>query len=46
MMLQLDSSLGGVIQGALVLATLGVQGWRRVKQTQADGHALPGPGKP
>jgi simple sugar transport system permease protein len=29
MMLQLDSSLGGVIQGALVLAVLGVNGWRR-----------------
>jgi simple sugar transport system permease protein len=29
MMLQLDSSLSGVIQGALVLATLGVYGWRR-----------------
>ena len=29
MMLQLDSSLSGVIQGALVLATLGVHGWRR-----------------
>ena len=28
MMLQLDSSLSGVIQGALVLATLGVHGWR------------------
>jgi simple sugar transport system permease protein len=31
MMLQLDSSLGGVIQGALVLATLGMHGWRRTK---------------
>lgn len=29
MVLQLDSSLSGVIQGALVLATLGVHGWRR-----------------
>lgn len=28
MMLQLDSSLSGFIQGALVLATLGVHGWR------------------
>jgi simple sugar transport system permease protein len=28
MMLQLDSSLSGVIQGALVLATMGVHGWR------------------
>jgi simple sugar transport system permease protein len=44
MMLQLDSSLGGVIQGALVLATLGMQGWRRIKTTQAEGHAAPGPG--
>ena len=45
MMLQLDSSLGGVIQGALVLATLGMHGWRRIKQTQAEGHAVPSPGK-
>ena len=29
MVLQLDSSLSGVIQGALVLATLGVHAWRR-----------------
>ncbi len=29
MALQLDSSLSGVIQGALVLATLGIHGWRR-----------------
>ena len=29
MVLQVDSSLGGVIQGTLVLATLGVQAWRR-----------------
>jgi general nucleoside transport system permease protein len=35
MMLQLDSALGGIIQGALVLATLGVHGWRRIKSTQA-----------
>jgi simple sugar transport system permease protein len=28
MMLELDSSLSGVIQGALVLATLGVHAWR------------------
>jgi hypothetical protein len=27
MVLQLDSSLSGVIQGALVLSTLGVQAW-------------------
>lgn len=31
MMLQLDSSLAGVIQGALVLATLGVHAWRKTK---------------
>ena len=29
MALQMDSSLSGVIQGALVLATLGVHAWRR-----------------
>ncbi len=29
MMLQLDSSLSGVIQGALVLAVLGIHGWRK-----------------
>jgi len=29
MALQLDSSLSGVIQGALVLATLGVHAWRQ-----------------
>ena len=29
MVLQVDSSLSGVIQGALVLATLGVHAWRR-----------------
>jgi general nucleoside transport system permease protein len=29
MVLQVDSSLSGVIQGALVLATLAVQAWRR-----------------
>jgi general nucleoside transport system permease protein len=29
MALQLDSSLSGVIQGALVIATLGIHGWRR-----------------
>jgi simple sugar transport system permease protein len=36
MMLQLDSSLGGVIQGALVLATLGVHAWHK---TIATGNA-------
>jgi simple sugar transport system permease protein len=44
MMLQLDSSLGGVIQGALVLATLGMHGWRQIKSTQAEGRAATGPG--
>jgi len=44
MMLQLDSSLGGVIQGALVLAILGMQGWRRIRSTQAEGRAAPDPG--
>ncbi|MGD8286846.1 MAG: ABC transporter permease, partial [Desulfobacterales bacterium] len=29
MVLQLDSSLSGVIQGALVLATLGMHSWRK-----------------
>jgi simple sugar transport system permease protein len=29
MVLQLDSSLSGVIQGAMVLAALGVHAWRR-----------------
>jgi general nucleoside transport system permease protein len=45
MMLQLDSSLGGVIQGALVLATLGMHGWRRVRSTQAEGWAAAGTGR-
>jgi simple sugar transport system permease protein len=31
MMLELDSSLSGAIQGALVLATLGMHGWRRIR---------------
>jgi hypothetical protein len=37
MLLQLDSSLSGAIQGALVLATLGMHGWRRIslKREQA-----------
>ena len=35
MMLELDSSLSGVIQGALVLATLAVHAWRsRIRRTQ------------
>jgi hypothetical protein len=29
MVLQVDSSLSGVIQGALVLAALGIHGWRK-----------------
>jgi simple sugar transport system permease protein len=29
MALELDSSLSGVIQGALVLATLGIHAWRK-----------------
>ncbi len=33
MMLQLDSSLSGVIQGALVLAFLAVQGWQRRRKS-------------
>lgn len=35
MVLQLDSSLSGVIQGALVLATLMVHGWWRVRRAGA-----------
>ena len=31
MMLQLDSSLSGIIQGTLVLVTLLIQGWRKTK---------------
>lgn len=35
MMLELDSSLSGVIQGALVLATLAVHAWRsRIRRTE------------
>ena len=41
MMLQMDSSLGGVIQGALVLATLGMQGWRRLNATWSEGRSAP-----
>ncbi len=37
MVLQLDSSLSGVIQGALVLATLGIHGWRK-RWTQDSGQ--------
>ncbi len=35
MMLQLDSSLSGVIQGALVLATLALHGWRKRRSLRA-----------
>ena len=35
MVLQVDSSLSGVIQGALVLATLGVHAWRKVQMTES-----------
>lgn len=37
MVLKLDSSLAGVIQGAFVLAALGVSGWRRRRQPPANG---------
>jgi general nucleoside transport system permease protein len=41
MVLQLDSSLSGVIQGALVLATLGAHAWRshRLADRRVDSHA-------
>ncbi|HEX5680420.1 MAG TPA: ABC transporter permease [Desulfobacterales bacterium] len=35
MVLQLDSALGGVIQGAFVMATLGVHAWRTRNREQA-----------
>jgi simple sugar transport system permease protein len=35
MLLQLDSSLSGVIQGSLVLATLGMHGWRGIRLRKA-----------
>jgi ABC-type uncharacterized transport system permease subunit len=38
MVLQLDSALSGVIQGALVLATLFVHGWRRRRATLSKGN--------
>jgi simple sugar transport system permease protein len=38
MMLQLDSSLSGVIQGALVLATLAVHAWRVRKRHLKEWH--------
>jgi simple sugar transport system permease protein len=37
MVLQVDSSLSGVIQGALVLATLGVHAWHRHLAHGAEG---------
>jgi simple sugar transport system permease protein len=37
MALELDSSLSGVIQGALVLAALGIHGWRQ-KRAKGIGH--------
>jgi simple sugar transport system permease protein len=42
MVLQVDSSLSGVIQGALVLAALGIHGWRKrwVKQRTEDGRQI------
>ena len=39
MMLQLDSSLSGVIQGALVLATLGAHAWRAKMADAREGNA-------
>jgi simple sugar transport system permease protein len=39
MVLQVDSSLSGVIQGALVLATLGVNAWRKRIAQRAKGLA-------
>ena len=41
MVLQVDSSLSGVIQGGLVLATLGVHAWRRrIAQGADDGRQM------
>jgi ABC-type uncharacterized transport system permease subunit len=45
MMLQLDSSLSGVIQGASVLALIAVHGWkvyRMRRPVNRPAHALPG----
>ena len=44
MVLQLDSSLGGVIQGASVLATIGVHAWRSRRREQAAAEAGRGAG--
>jgi ABC-type uncharacterized transport system permease subunit len=37
MMLQLDSSLSGIIQGTMVLAALLVHGWKNINWRKADG---------
>ena len=42
MVLQVDSSLSGVIQGALVLATLGVHAWRKRIAQRAGPSAVGG----
>ena len=42
MVLQVDSSLSGVIQGALVLATLGVHAWRKRLAQRAGPSAVGG----
>ena len=42
MVLQVDSSLSGVIQGALVLATLGVHAWRKLLVDRAGPSAVGG----
>jgi ABC-type uncharacterized transport system permease subunit len=44
MALQLDSSLSGVIQGALVLAALAVHAWRK-RWAQGKGHSAEGKGQ-
>jgi ribose/xylose/arabinose/galactoside ABC-type transport system permease subunit len=36
MVLKIDSSLSGVIQGALVLATLAVQAWRMKRKRDRE----------
>jgi hypothetical protein len=41
MALQLDSSLSGVIQGALVLAALAIHGWRR-QRAKRTAHGAEG----
>ena len=44
MVLQLDSALGGVIQGASVLAAIGVHAWRSRRREQAAAEAGRGAG--